>query len=42
MGYKSTSSFVLVFDLDNSQLHKTSSHGSSRLVCSGLVGCYWA
>ena len=37
MEYNSTSSFVLVFNLDDSHLHKKGSHGSSRLVCIGLV-----
>ena len=32
-------SFDLVFDLDDSHVHKTCSHGSSRLVCSRFVGC---
>ena len=41
MGYDSIGSFDLVFDLDDSHLHKIGSHGSSRLVCSRLVGCCW-
>ena len=41
MEYNSASSFMLVFDLDDSQLHKKGSHGSLRLVCSGLIGCCW-
>ena len=41
VGYNYVGSFDLVFDLNDSHLHKTGSHGSSGLVCSGLVGCCW-
>ena len=42
VGYNFVGSFDLVFDLDDSHLHKTGSHGSLRLVCNVLVGCCWA
>ena len=32
----------LVLDLAVFHFHRTSFHGSSRQVCSGLVGCCWA
>ena len=41
MDYSYADSFVLVFDPNNSHLHKKDSHGFSKLVCSGLEGCCW-
>ena len=31
----------LIFDLDDFHLNKKDSHGSSKLVCSGLACCCW-
>ena len=39
--YNSAHSSELVFNLDDSHFHKKGSHGSSGLVCSGLVGFCW-
>ena len=39
--YNLASIFVLVFGLDDFHLHKKGSHGSSRLVCIGLICCCW-
>ena len=37
--HNSTGNSTLVLDPVAFHLHKKSSHGSSRLVCSGLEGC---
>ena len=39
--YNFDGSFVLVFNLDDSHIHKKNSHGSLEQVCSGLVCCCW-
>ena len=41
VNYNYVASYDLIFDLDDFHLHKKDSHGSSELVCSGLVCCCW-